>query len=412
MSIQAQINRLSSAKSALAASIANKGVAVPANATLDEMPALVDAIEQGGGSGGGVTPATPKDVNFYDYDGTLLYGYTVAEAQDLTELPPLPSHEGLICQGWNYDLATIKSYDRALNIGAMYITDDGKTRLHIRIWDVARSNVPLYISQTVSGGVTIDWGDGSAAQTISGAGNVNTTHQYQATGDYTISLAVADGCQLRLGNGSYCVMGSTGDKGRVYCNLLQGVNIGANVADIRASAFNTCYSLTSITIPDRVTIVDSSAFSTCYSLASITIPSHVTSISSSAFNNCHSLASITIPSSVASIGKNAFYNCGSLASVTMPDSVTSIGNSAFSLCYSIAGLTIPNRVTSISNSAFLVCSGVAEYHIRPTAPPKLASTNAFSSIPSDCIIYVPAASLEAYKTATNWSQYASYMRGE
>ena len=36
----------------------------------------------------------------------------------------------------------------------------------------------------------------------------------------------------------------------------------------------------------------------------------------------------------------------------------------------------------------------------------------FASIVSDCVIYVPAASLDSYKTATNWSTYASYMRGE
>jgi hypothetical protein len=51
----------------------------------------------GGGSG---TPDDSTDeqcVRFYDYDGTLLYSYTVAEAQELTELPPLPEQPGLIC---------------------------------------------------------------------------------------------------------------------------------------------------------------------------------------------------------------------------------------------------------------------------------------------------------------------------
>ena len=40
-----------------------------------------------------------KDVNFIDYDGTLLYSYYVDEVQEMTELPPLPIHPGLICQG-------------------------------------------------------------------------------------------------------------------------------------------------------------------------------------------------------------------------------------------------------------------------------------------------------------------------
>lgn len=57
-------------------------------------------------------------------------------------------------------------------------------------------------------------------------------------------------------------------------------------------------------------------------------------------------------------------------------------------------------------------SGVAAYHVLPTTPPTLANTNAFTAIPADCIIYVPAASLAAYQAATNWSTYASRMVGE
>jgi hypothetical protein len=175
---------------------------------------------------------SPKDVNFYDYDGTLLYSYTVEEAQALTSLPILPIQEGLICQGWNYDLETIKAHNRALNIGATYITDDGKTRLYIKIAAEGRMTVPLYFSQTVANSVVIDWGDGSATETIDGTGNVNPTHTYASIGDYVISLGVADGCTLGLGydSSSGCVMGATGGNGKVYCNMLQKVEIGKDVA--------------------------------------------------------------------------------------------------------------------------------------------------------------------------------------
>lgn len=49
MSISDEILRLQTAKSDLATSIANKGVTVPVNATLDDYPALVDSIQTGGG---------------------------------------------------------------------------------------------------------------------------------------------------------------------------------------------------------------------------------------------------------------------------------------------------------------------------------------------------------------------------
>ena len=378
--------------------------------TLAEMPDRIAAIQTSGGS----SSASPKDVNFYDYDGTIVASYSLSEVQSLTALPDGPTHDGLTFQGWNYTMEKVKAFTRPMNVGAMYITDDGKTRLYIRIAAEGRMTVPLYISQTVANGVTIDWGDGSATQTLAGTGNVNTTHTYANIGDYVITLDPADGCTLGFGVGtnSYCVLGSTGNNGIVYCNMLQDVQIGIGVTSIGGRAFNACYSLASITIPDGVTSIGAGAFSNCYSLASITIPDGVTSIGTDIVTDCRSLASVTIPDSVTSIDTGEFTTCYSLASITIPDGVTSIGIGVFSACYSLASITIPDSVTSIGNYAFQNCHGMAEYHLKPTTPPTLSSTNAFNSIPSDCIIYVPAGCLEAYQNATNWATYASKMQEE
>ena len=394
-----------------------------------EMAAAIQAIQTGGGVAGAAVEM--KDVNFYDYEGTLVASYTLAEAQALTALPDGPTHEGLTFQGWNYTLEKVNTMTRPMNVGAMYITYDGKTRLYIRIAAKGRMTVPLYISQTVENGVTIDWGDGSTTETLAGTGNVNTTHTYASIGDYVITLDPVDGCTLSFGDGtgSYCVMGSTADNGIVYCNFLQAVQIGNGVTSIGNYAFNSCYSLVSITIPDGVTSIGNYAFNSCYSLASITIPDGVTSISAfsscyslvsitvpdgvtsiSAFSSCYSLASITIPDSVTNI--SAFTNCYSLASITIPGGVTRIGNYAFKSCYSLASITIPDSVTNIDGNAFNSCYGMAKYHLKPTTPPTLSNTSSFSNIPSDCVIYVPQGCIEAYQNATNWATYASYMQEE
>ena len=366
MSVQSEITRLENAKAAIKVAIEGKGVTVPDATMLDGMAALIESIEVGGG--GGSSSASPNDVNFYDYDGTLIASYSLSEAQSLTSLPDGPTHTGLTFQGWNYTLEKVKAFTRPMNVGAMYITDDGKTRLYIRIAAEGRMNVPLYISQTVANGVTIDWGDGSVTETLAGTGNVNTSHTYADPGDYVISLMPEVGCTLSFGadSSSYCVMGPTGYNNRVYCNMLQYVHIGTGVTSIGSYAFQKCYSLASVTIPNSVTNIDDEAFYYCYSLASV-----------------------TIPNSVTSIGSYAFYYCYSLASVTIPDSVTNIGDEAFYYCY-----------------------GVAEYHLKPTTPPTLSSTDVFMNIPSDCIIYVQKGCLEAYQNATNWATYASYMREE
>ena len=226
--------------------------------TLDEMTVAVQGIQTGGEG----SSASPKDVNFYDYDGTLLHSYTVAEAQALTELPPLPERAGLVCQGWNWTLDDIKAHNRAVDVGATYITDDGKTRLYIKIAAEGGMDVPLYFSQTIANGVIIDWGDGSVTQTLGGTGNVNTVHTYASIGEYVISLEVADGCTLGLGNdsGSYCVLGSSDNNSIVYCNMLQKVEVGASVTKIASYTFRPCYSLSNISIPDGVTIIGLNAF--------------------------------------------------------------------------------------------------------------------------------------------------------
>ena len=341
------------------------------------------------GGGGASTSSKPNDVTFIDYDGAILYSYSLEEAQALTELPTLPTHDGLVCQGWNWTLEAIKALNRPVTVGAMYITDDGATRLYIRIATVGRMTVPLYIGQTVANGVSIDWGDGSPAETLAGTGNKNTTHTYAEPGDYVISIMPQGECTLSFGSGSssYCVMGSTGNDGRVYCNMLQDVSIGKNVTSIGDRAFNYCSSLASVTIPDGVTSIGSYAFSNCTSLASVTIPTGVTSIGDRAFNRCPSLASVTIPTGVTSIGDSAFSGCSSLASVTIPDGVTSIGSYAFGGCF-----------------------GMRYYDFSAFASvPTLSNTNAFKDIPSDCQMLIPSARYDEWKAATNWATYASYM---
>lgn len=53
---------------------------------------------------------------------------------------------------------------------------------------------------------------------------------------------------------------------------------------------------------------------------------------------------------------------------------------------------------------------VTEYDFRASkSVPTLGGTLVFSSIPSDCKIVVPDALYDEWKSATNWSSYASKM---
>ena len=370
-------------------------------------------------TGGSTTPGAPGDITFYDYDGTIVTSWTLAELAAKTALPDYPSHEGLICQGWNWSLADLKTTNRKMNVGAMYITDDGKTRIYIRL-EEGRTSPMLGVCP--NGTVTVDWGDGTTPDILTGTSTSTVkwtpNHAYAAPGEYVIKLIV-DGKMGFYGSSSdnqnsAILRYSSGSDGRnyVYQNSVQKIEIGNGVTSIGNYAFQYCYSFTSVTIPDSVTSIGSYVFSYCYHLTSVTISNSVTSISIRAFENCYSLASITIPNGVTSIGNNAFNYCRSIASIIIPNSVTSIGNYVFSGCYSLSSITIPDSVTSIGTYVFSGCYGVAFYDFsNHTSVPTLANTNAFTNISSDCQIRVPVSLVDEWKSATNWSTYANYIVG-
>ena len=85
--------------------------------------------------------------------------------------------------------------------------------------------------------------------------------------------------------------------------------------------------------------------------------------------------------------------------------VTSIGNSAFAGCNGLTSVDLPSSVTNIDESAFKGCTSLSSVTCKATTPPSLGS-DAFVNCSNALKIYVPKASVESYKTATNWSTYA------
>ena len=318
---------------------------------------------------------------------------------------------------------------------------DGKTHIWIEIpEDAPRNRLTYYVryTQSVSNGVTVDWGDGTGPQTFTGTSAANRSHTYAQGGHYEITLEVTSGTIKFAGSSSASIYGTTTGLGysrsasirRIFfgsgiaasngigayaacdCPLLERVTLPNGITAIGAHAFRSCELLKDVKIPTSVTQIGDSAFSTCKNLQSVTIPDSVTTIAS-LFSWCTALETAYLPSGLTSIPSTFFSNCYALKSISIPDSVTTISISAFSSCRRLSRVTIPSGVTNIATMAFQNCYGMSEYHLKPTTPPSLASTNVFFSIPNDCKIYVPYSEdhsiLEAYKAATNWSTYASRM---
>lgn len=127
--------------------------------------------------------------------------------------------------------------------------------------------------------------------------------------------------------------------------------------------------------------------------------------------NRYRIKKVIFGDNISEIGTCVLNYASCVALIIISSGITSIGVNAFNSCSSLMSVTIPDGVTNIGNAAFGSCSSMSEYHFKSTTPPTLVSSDSIIA-PSDCIIYVPQGSLDAYKTATNWATHKSKIQEE
>ena len=128
-----------------------------------------------------------------------------------------------------------------------------------------------------------------------------------------------------------------------------------------------------------------------------------TTITNHAFAN--GVGTITFADNVTYIGRSAFYSCAGITSIEIPETVTEIGYAAFYSGTSLKSITLPYGIINIGSYAFQNCSSLTSITINAITPPTLG-TSVFSGT-NNCPIYVPSGSVNAYKSASGWSTYAS-----
>ena len=163
-----------------------------------------------------------------------------------------------------------------------------------------------------------------------------------------------------------------GDYAFYNCGSLNSISIGNMVGRIGSCAFYGCIKLTEVYIPETVKCIGTNAFIGCFnmqkaefasieSLCSINYENNAANPLYNAHNlyvNGEPVINLVIPGTVKSIGAYAFYYCTNLASLTITDSVKIIGTQAFNSCSRLASIEIPNSVTEIGDNTFSGCSGL------------------------------------------------------
>lgn len=332
-----------------------------------------------------------KDVNFYDYDGTLLHSYSKTEFLALTVLPENPIHTGLVAQGWNWDLADAKNYVTdydELNIGQIYTTASGLSEFDIELTTATGLNVTLNMNGTKN------WGDGTS--------DTNTSHTYTNYGNYTITC---DGTTLSTSySSSLC---GTGSGTRNY--YMKNIRL-TNVSVVTSNAFMNFYNLKNIILSNSITRVRGSVFYYS-SINFIVMPNLNYDIDGQTFNGCQHLKKICLSKRpFSSTATNIFGSCTRLEKIIIPDNMVLLYTDIFSSCILLEILKIPKSITSIGGNCFQNCHSLLKYDFsKYSNVPTLSNTSAFKNINNLAKIIVPDSLYSSWITTTNWVDLVDYI---
>ena len=184
---------------------------------------------------------------------------------------------------------------------------------------------------------------------------------------------------------------------------LSSISLPSSIKKIQYSAFEGCILLHDIVIPEGVTFIGMNAFRECQNLETITLPNSLETILNQGFYKCSSLKRIHLPTG-CSLYSGAFADCESLEIVDLPDDLTIIPASLFSGCKQLSNIALPNSLSEIRDFAFSGCNSLQSIISLRNTPPTGGSQMFINT--NNCPIYVPASSVDAYKTAQYWSDYA------
>lgn len=368
------------------------------------------------------TPKENDEVCFWDYEGTLVYSCSMAEAKTMAAMPDFPDHSNDIVPltplCWNWTLEQLHSIKYPADIGAIYTPTDEKSHFFIELDE----KMGLTFSVGMYGGGTIDWGDGNTSiESATGT----FSHTYSSYGKYHISVtntlngsstsaivfnpkeAVVDTIYLSntiphawLGAWNGHLFENTRIEYAVipYATSMTGYNHLGNAKKLKHLNLRYYYP---------------AGINNLFVLEHITFP-YVEGTQNAGdyfFYNCPSLKRLRLAGTFSS-GRGLFSSLFSLQELTY-DGYTSEGGalSSFNNLYALKSFTINSECTVISGTTFLTNAySLENLYVNPTTPPTLSSASIHKH---DFLrIHVPAESLTAYQGATNWSTYASYMVGD
>lgn len=301
----------------------------------DEFISEIKSIETGS-----TEPVKENKVNFWDYDGTLLYSYSRFDSENLAELPALPERYGLKAIGWNIvgdsEKDKLNQIHGALDnnlqradIGVIYEPDDNNIHIHLNFQLNDKGNyVRLVVSNVVASCditpyITINWGESEDAvkeysdfsdisyEYTEGLSDSETSFEIIITPHYIKSMSFGD-----IDNGKCFITDYNGIFTDESAAAVTNIYLNSTVDMINA---RKCINLKNISLSPSITAIAPNAFDGCCSLKHINLPVDVCSVKDYAFRNNYSLEHYSAPlydfPDYTAYGEYVFYGCTSLKAI-------------------------------------------------------------------------------------------------
>lgn len=193
---------------------------------------------------------------------------------------------------------------------------------------------------------------------------------------------------VRIDQGAFC-----------ECSNLRLTKLPSQLTAVYMNTFLFCGELRLTELPPGITFIGSSAFCGARNITLTSLPSEVKIIEYDAFRDCEKLNITELPSGLKEVPERAFSNCVEIRSLGLPSGLTRICGEAFSGCQ-FQKITIPGKVERIDENAFAGCKWLSSVTLLPETPPEMYDTSLGSYTD---VIYVPAASLDKYRSASGWN---------
>lgn len=397
-----------------------------------EMAAAIDSIPTGG------TEIEEKEVNFYDYEGTLVASYNKSEISSLTELPPLPDRtsENLFNQGWNMTIQDIlERIDKGMyyiSVGCIYRTLDDKTHIIVKP-DADFPTIYLKTAGSKSADTIIDWGDGSATVTATTTQTLYThTYSSQYLGiesDITITSATG------VHNFTYYIGETLANN---FVNKMIKIYLSSKARIAGSAIFSGLRYLEEITLHKNI-IQDIGAtnqltytLDRCVSLKHVNVPNitlgrgilrYASTIKRAsipklqslyyAFGYCYSLdkCEVLLDKGITTNDseKNASIGYGYMPAkhAYIDERLTAVSGT-FYLNENVEEIILPSTLETLNKNAFNSSLSLKNIYLKATLPPTLSG--ALEEPNSFYTIYVPTASYNDYIAAQYWSDIASHIQ--